>query len=281
MRLTERDKEILRLIHEHRFIRAPQIFELLKGSPQQLSRRLKLLYHHGYVERPRAQLDYYHQGGSRHIVYGLADRGGAVIGKKQTDWTQRNRSAGRIFLKHALLVSEIMAAVELASRTNGIQLLREKELYVKKQNGEDRRFRWKVNVGGLKLTAVPDRVFALEFKSPEGKSDRAIFFLEADRGTMPVKRSHFSQTSFYRKMLAYEATWSQSIHQKRFGFNRFRVLTVTTSAERVKSLLKACAELRSGQGLFLFADKDVLKEPAKILGAVWKSGKTGEAVSLF
>ena len=50
---------------------------------------------------------------------------------------------------------------------------------------------------------------------------------------MPVMRNNLSQTSFYRKLRAYEATWSQSIHQTQFGFNRFRVLTVTTSAERI------------------------------------------------
>jgi hypothetical protein len=35
------------------------------------------------------------------------------------------------------------------------------------------------------------------------------FFLEADRGTMPVTRWTLSQTSFFRKLLAYEATWTQ------------------------------------------------------------------------
>jgi hypothetical protein len=136
-------------------------------------------------------------------------------------------------------------------------------------------------VGGLKLTAFPDRVFALEYLNAQGEPNRLVFFLEADRGTMPVKRTNFSQTSFYRKLLAYEATWSQMIHGSLFGFNRFRVLTVTTSAERVKSLMAACSELHSGHGLFLFADISVLKEPGKILGAVWQSGKTGENGSLF
>jgi hypothetical protein len=52
------------------------------------------------------------------------------------------------------------------------------------------------------------------------------FFLEADRGTMPVVRSGLTQTSFYRKLIAYEATWTQKIHQRHLGIHRFRVLTV-------------------------------------------------------
>jgi len=40
IKLTERDHEILRLIHRHRFLRSHQIITLLGGSAQNLSRRL-------------------------------------------------------------------------------------------------------------------------------------------------------------------------------------------------------------------------------------------------
>src|ERR1035438_3587752 len=65
--LTERDREIVRLVERFRFVRSSHICSLIPGSAQQLLRRLKLLYHHGFLERPRAQLDYYHRAGSRHI----------------------------------------------------------------------------------------------------------------------------------------------------------------------------------------------------------------------
>ena len=54
--LTQRDREIFRLIHQQRFLRSRQIVALLGGSAQQLSRRLQRLFHHGYLERPLAQL---------------------------------------------------------------------------------------------------------------------------------------------------------------------------------------------------------------------------------
>ena len=72
---------------------------------------------------------------------------------------------------------------------------------------------------------IPDRVFGLEFTGSDGQPTRAFYFLEADRATMPVKRQTLVQSSFYRKLLAYEATWTQNIHRARLGFNRFRVLT--------------------------------------------------------
>jgi hypothetical protein len=105
------------------------------------------------------------------------------------------------------------------------------------------------------------------------------FFLEADRGTMPVVRSGLTQTSFYRKLLAYEATWTQKIHQRHLGIHRFRVLTVTTIAARVKSLLAACSQLKRGHGLFLFADRTVLEKD--LFSAVWRRGKSSEAAGIL
>jgi len=82
-----------------------------------------------------------------------------------------------------------------------------------------------------------------------------------------------AQTSFFRKLLAYEATWTHKVHQRHLGIPRFRVLTVTTSAPRVASLLAACSQLKRGHGLFLFADQSVLEKD--LFAAVWHSGKTG------
>ena len=241
-----------------------------------------MLYHHGYLERPRSQIDYYHRGGSRHIVYGLGNKGGMVLKRElgtvfqDISWGEKNRAVGRIFLEHALLVSDVMVAIELACRKVGvIRLLTETELI----GQDDRPLRWKVNLHGRKLGVVPDRVFALEFRGEHDKYDRAIFFLEADRGTMPVIRKNLSQTSFYRKLLAYEATWTQNLHRTRFGFNRFRVLTITTSAARVKSLIEACSQLRRGHRLFLFADRTILS--GDMLSHAWQTGKSGETGSLL
>src|ERR1035438_6307979 len=114
IKLTERDREIIRLVERFRFVRSSHICSLIPGSPQQLLRRLQLLYHHGFLERPRAQLDYYHRGGSRHMVYGLGSKGAALLrsdlgpGFVQVRWGEKNRAAGRVFLEHALLVSDVI-----------------------------------------------------------------------------------------------------------------------------------------------------------------------------
>ena len=197
-------------------------------------------------------------------------------------WDTKNGSIGRIFLKHALLVSDVMVAIELSCGAKGIRLLTERELaQIGNRNGDQERFRWSINVAGQKLSAVPDRVFALELVGADGTARRSYFFLEADRGTMPVVRKTLFQTSFFRKLLAYEATWADRLHEKLFGFHRFRVLTVTTNAKRVQSLVEACSKLKAGHGLFLFADAAILNSPRDILSHPCRTGRPGETAQLL
>ena len=289
MQLTERDRAIIRLVHRHRFLRSPRIVALMADSSQGLSRRLQLLYHHGFLERPRAQLDYYHRGGSRHIVYGLGNKSSSLLRAelgsdfRGLPWGEKNRAVGRLFLEHALLVSDVMVTIQLGCRKmGGVRLLTEDEL--PRADGVRRlhSFNWRVKLSGdVKLGVIPDRAFALD--SDEETSDRkpAVFFLEADRGTMPVIRKNLSQTSFYRKLLAYQATWTQGLHHSVFGFHRFRVLTVTTSTARVQSLVAACSQLKSGQGLFLFTDQATLRKHGDIFTLPWKTGRPGETTRLL
>ena len=275
IQLTERDHEIIRLVNRHRFLRSHQIIALVGGSSQQLSRRLQRLFHHGYLERPRAQLQYYESSGSQTIAYGLGNKSSSLLQINPATWGEKNRAIGRMYLEHALLVSDVMVALELACRQQGVRLLHEDQLGLAVKPP----LQWRVKIrDGAKLGVIPDRVFALEYPDQNGQVQRVNNFLEADRGTMPVVRQKLSQTSFYRKLLAYEATWTNKVHQRHLGIPRFRVLTVTTSTARVKSLLAACAKLKRGHGLFLFADRSVLEK--HLLSAVWQCGKAATMSAL-
>ena len=101
IQLTERDRKIICLFHRHRFLRSSHIVALIGQSSQPVLRRLQLLYQHGYLERPRAQIDYYHRGGSRQIVYGLGHKGAAILKRMggiafhELDWGEKNRTIGR------------------------------------------------------------------------------------------------------------------------------------------------------------------------------------------
>jgi hypothetical protein len=288
IRLTERDREIISLVHRHRFLCSIHLVQLLNASRQRVLRRLQLLYHHGYLERPRTQIAYYERG-SRPMVYGLGNKGAALLKRAQKlafhelDWGEKNRAVTRMFLDHALLISDVMVALEISCRqSKRVRLLTGKEIQLPdSMHGHRQPFRWSVLTRNKsRLGVIPDAAFVLEFlDQPQGRN-RVLYFLEADCGTMPVSRSTLTQSSFHRKLLAYEATWSQEVHRRRFGFNRFRVITVTTSTARVGSLIEACQRLQTGRGLFLFTDHLSLTKHEDILSLPFQAGHSDAAEML-
>ena len=267
---TKRDLEILRHIAEHRFIRSEWIAKLVGGSSQQVLRRLHLLFHHGYLERPRAQLDYFHEGGSKSLVYSLASRGAGRLRRdlnmpfERMDWTTRNKRVGRLFIEHTLMVSDFMAALELdCRRIAGATLLHTHELPLKGGSANQReQFRWSVALPGRRRVAVvPDKTFALENILPDGRTLRTIYFLEADRGTMPIQRRDLGQSSVERKLKAYGATTPTGILRSNTG-QKLRTVLITRSAERAQHILDAAKMLRWKDGNFvvLSADDPKLKD---------------------
>ena len=280
--LTERDHDIIRQVNRHRFLCSSHISTLVGGSSQQVLRRLQSLYHHRFLERPRCQLDFYYKTGSQRMVYGLGDKGAELLREQRIDFphprsSEKNSKVGRPYLEHALSVSDVMVAVELSCRKRcDVRFLARGELPSPPER-EDQPFRWNVELrSGVKLGLIPDQVFALERSSGE----RAFFFVEADRGTMPVVRANLSQTSMYRKLLAYTATWRQSLHQTLFGFHRFRVIILTTGMARIQSLVDACARLEYGHNLFLMGHADQLASD-DILTLPLQTGRAGEFSALL
>jgi hypothetical protein len=89
---------------------------------------------------------------------------------------------------------------------------------------------------------------------------------------MPIVRQGLDQTSFRRKLLGYRETWRQGLHRTHLGIPNFRVLTVTTSKERMRHLAAECRSLGSGRRLFLFADRQALAG-GDILRHGWTDGR--------
>ena len=64
---------------------------------------------------------------------------------------------------------------------------------------------------------IPDLVFGLKF--PDGS--RRCLMVEIDRGTMPISRSDFRQTSVERKMRAYLTAYAAKQHEQQFRMEKF------------------------------------------------------------
>jgi hypothetical protein len=194
------------------------------------------------------------------------------------DWNEKNQRIGRPFLEHALLVSDFMVSLERSCLfQSSVRLITANELPLPPATKRLREpFHWSVALPKEeKLGIVPDAVFALD-QTRAGETERTFYFLEADRATMPITRRGLKQTSFFRKLLAYEATWSQGIHRARFGFHRFRVLTITSTPQRCANIIAASRKLRSGQGLFMFSDASAFASAADVLSMPWRT-VSGEA----
>jgi hypothetical protein len=118
---------------------------------------------------------------------------------------------------------------------------------------------------------VPDALFGLRFDGEEA----SYFMLEIDRGEMPVERYKNAQrTYFAKKMLTYYEANRQQRHVHDLGIVNFRVLTVTTTKERVERMLAALGGITEGRGsnMFLFADQGTLTA-RNALDLEWVSGK--------
>lgn len=300
MRLTSRDVAILRHVSRHRFLNAHQIMTLVGNSPR-IVRRLQALFQCGYLDRPRAQLVYYANAGSEPLVYALARKGAQVLAETDHEraesfrWTLKNKRAGQTFVQHTIEAADIL--VRLATSDHGgrgIRLVAEDQVLreapaATRDLAHPYKLSAEVEWAGKrhKLAVVPDGVFALEFGDDIlAPIERANFFLELDRETMPVMRKarsldkHNRQTSILSKLLTYHRVWRAKLHTERYGWESFRVLTVTTSEQRIKTMLEAVNDITEGRGsaLFLFATAEALKQ-TDIVSASWLNGK-GERTTL-
>lgn len=270
-------------IYRHRFLRSSHIIDLVGGSGQQVLRRLQRLFHHGYVTRPRCQIDFFYRSGNAPIVYGISSKGVRQLNAlspatetkdSRTDWTAKNNAVQQLYLQHTLLISDVMVAMETCFRNHpSIRFIASEDLFPSRS----RPISWAVKSSSAKSSGVhPDAVFALE--NSETKM-RCHYFVEADTGSMPIERKAASQnTSFARKLENYSETWRQNIHKSELGIHRFQLLTVTMSAKRAKQIAATAGKIRNGTGIFLFTDRASLFGSAKnaaISDHEWLTAATG------
>ena len=292
-RLTDDDVEIVRHIARFRFLRSTHIAALVNRSVDRTNDRLLRLFHAGYIDRPRAQLDRFPSEGSAPITYALADRGARLLRERDgirftnTEWSRKNREAHRPFIEHQIEIVNFQVALQRAvTKHPGVRLISPTEIKAaSRQPMQASRapfaLRAKLAHRGVisEISVVPDVVFGLELAD----GSRRYFMVEIDRGTMPITRADFAQTSFEKKMRAYLTAHAAKQHERQFGWKNFRVLTVTTDRERMQSMKEALRQLRVpaslGSSLFLFATFNDLCETTP-LAHEWQEGN-GRAVHLI
>ena len=267
LKLTSRDLELIRDVAEFRFLNTEQLLALHEGSQRNLMSRLTLLFHHGYLDRPKIQKT--KLLASNHVVYSL-ERGGAEELSKNADELQdmlrriREVKHTSALIAHALMLSQFRICLMLALR----------------QRSDAKLTRW-IQGNDLKTLLrrggnpelVPDAFFMLEtseYKYP--------CFIEADRATMTEER-------FTNKLRMYWRHNREERFKQSLGFTHFRVLTITPNKTRAENLCRAARDADdrgTGSNMFLFLSETgySLKNPENILKPVWVSAK-GEKSGLI
>jgi len=117
MRLTDRDRRIVEVVCQLRFLTRDQIknLEFEKGSMTACQRRLSLLFHNGYlteVHKP-ITIDY----GSSKRIYCLSKKGAALIahlyGENEAGkikWNEKQNKVEHFFIEHTLAINDVRIA---------------------------------------------------------------------------------------------------------------------------------------------------------------------------
>jgi hypothetical protein len=273
-RVTDDDVVIIRQLARHRFLRSTHIAALVGRSLDRTNDRLSKLFHAGYIDRPRAQLERFPTNGTSPMVYALADRGARLLIEcdgiefANVEWSRKNRKAGRPFIEHQLEIMDFYVGLECATRNHAdVQLIHPDEMIatfpnqrIPSRNSFTLRVALSHRGVMYDIGVVPDLVFGLRLADGSYRH----FVVEIDRGMMPVVRSDiFKQTSFEEKMRAYLTAHAAKHHERQFGWNTFRVLTVTTDDRRKQTMMEALRQLHvahsPGASLFFFATCDELR----------------------
>jgi hypothetical protein len=258
-----------------RLATSDQIKALATGSKQQILRRLRKLYDAGLLDRITPRLEY--GAGSKPMMYAITNKGLQTLQKEglldnipDTDYNYKNRAIRAEFIEHRLLVSQFRTVITLACKNHP-------ELQLDGWR-EGLAIRDSIEVALPKgYERIP--VAADAFLSLGSRERRANFMCELDRGSMEIER-------FTKKLIGFQAWRKAGRHEEKFGIKSFRVLTVTTSAERMRNLIADARkqdDVREHGRMFLFTTENELQldAPGKIFEKIWTSVAGDEPCSIL
>lgn len=294
-RITDRDLEIIRAVARYRFMTSEQIVRYLRmfdpsTSDDNVLRRLQLLFYHCHLDRPHHQ--HLQLSTFGHLVYGLGRDGARVIADDAShinpnlEWSAKNARATTPHIIHTLETTNAMLAFLRACRERGdVRLLDHHDILpyfpaTTRELADPFRLRVTVQHDGqpVALNAIPDRLTSLVLSD----NRRHNFCIENDRATMSIAARRLSgKSSFGRKIRAYYAAWQQERHREQWGFQGFRVLTITPSESRIKAMLTVQRRITNNHAaaMFLYTTPQRLADYGAF-APIWMSAD-GDGISVL
>jgi hypothetical protein len=242
LRLADVDYRILQLVYEHRFLDTELLWYLLKSGdtdgqpeyvcgkdgkkrPAQYGFGMKALYKH-LLRLSEAKYLTRHQltdlpiGGSHgapRAVYALGIKSASIVAERTGTAIQHIKNiveANRVkspFLRHALEIARFRATLELACQDSGGRL---KLIFWEQGLGlRDHAVGNNESGGTERFPVNPDAFFGLHVRD-KGK---ASYFLEMDRGTMPVI-SKKERPDIRKKVFGYMYYRKSGKYQKKYYY---------------------------------------------------------------
>jgi hypothetical protein len=186
-------------------------------------------------------------------------------------WKPKNNVLGPQFVSHLLVINDFRVALACLARASGLRL---KE-WVGEADFRSAAMKDRVpfRMRGARVTRnYPDGYFVV---TVPGADQDAHFFLEVDLGTM-------SNSRWKDKVKAYKEFRDRGLSEKHFGTHNFRLLTITTTARRLRNL-KRTTEKAGGDHYFWFTTQDKINiwQPEGILGPMWSVATKDVKMPIF
>jgi hypothetical protein len=260
MRLTARDVQVLRAVHDYRVLRREQIQWLLFPSQNTANDRLQRLYQHGFLERRWCPVEY--GQGMGQAIYLLARRGADALSEhfgmppESLRCPEAWRAMRSPFLEHTMQVNDVCIAFALAVQKRGYRIerwLREDELRAA------REYAYLTTTSGIlhKVAIIPDACLVFHLGDR-----RAHVLLEVDRATETNRR-------WAQRVCAYLAYIASGQYTRCFGTTSLRIPVITTSPERLANLRRA-TEQAGGGAVFWFTTLAQATPEAILAAPIWQ-----------
>lgn len=281
MRITPRDRAIIRAVYQFRLLSAHQIEALLfqsekpNGKRTVCQRRLQLLFHHGFLDRLPTPVML--GEGRQPYVYVLDKKGADLLANEmdmdraELGWKPKYNALSPSFINHSLLVNDVLLVFTLLAEAGHWKL----KQWLSDRDFSTAAYQDKVpyrTQGMHKMRIFPDGYFRLSL--PDVEQD-THFFLEVDRS------SENNQT-WQDKMKAYYQFRQNGFSERYYETKNFRLLAVVNSPNRLVNL-KRTTERAGGDHYFWFTTTDTFDiwQPEKLLTAEWQIATRDELRPLF
>jgi hypothetical protein len=259
--ITERDIEFLKALLPYRFLTIEQYQWMFPdASNQKLQTRLRLMYHHKFLERvliPASRT-------VNKMIYSMTEKGAQLIAEEEgmtredVPWNRHLNKITPGHIRHLLTINHVLISLQIAleraqvdGEVQSFKLLR----------AEPSRNRITVTLRTDRghrrdSSVVPDAIMPIIFKGKKYE----VFFIEVDRATMTTKKWQ-EKIAVYRE---YQRSQAMLDDYKKRGFV---LLTVTTGDKRIDSLAGSTVAVGGQRGYWFTKLEDI--SPETCLNKVW------------